>query len=69
VETFKDRLKDLYEEKGLMIRKLAEQLEIGHSNIVRREHGKQEPTASSIIRLAVFFYVTAGYLLGFRKLI
>ena len=52
-----------------MIRKLAEQLEIGHSNIVRREHGKQEPTASSIIRLAVFFYVTAGYLLGFRKLI
>ena len=64
MEAFKDRLKDLREEKELSQSKLAILLDIGQGNVSRWENGTQEPTASNIIKLSRFFGVTTDYLLG-----
>ena len=67
MDAFKERLKDLREEKELSQRELAKKLAIGHTSIARWERGDVEPNASSIIMLALFFDVTAGYLLGLEN--
>jgi len=64
METFKDRLKDLREEKGLSRRELARQIGMGSPNIGLWEKGIQEPAASTVVKLARFFGVTTDYLLG-----
>ena len=64
MESFGGRLKELRQERKLSVRQLAAELDMRHANISRWENGKQEPTATNIIKLAKFFEVTAGYLLG-----
>jgi len=64
VEAFKDRLKDLREEKELTQVELAEGIGTKHSSISRWERGLQEPSLSYIIKLSRFFGVTTDYLLG-----
>ena len=61
---FNEKLKELRLEKGLSQKKLALILECNQSMITRWEKGECEPTESVIRRAAIFFDVSADYLLG-----
>lgn len=61
---FKERLKELRQQKNLSQMQLALKLNISQSAIAKWELGKTEPTASAIITLAKFFNETTDYLLG-----
>ena len=61
---FKERLKDLRQQKKLSQMQLAIKLNLSQSAIAKWELGKTEPTASAIIALAKFFNETTDYLLG-----
>ena len=64
---FKDRLKELRENKGISQMQLAIKLNISQSAIAKWELGKTEPTASAIILLAKFFSETTDYILGLEE--
>lgn len=49
---------------GLSQKKLALELGYAQSTICDRENGAIEPSASAVKKLAVYFDVTADYLLG-----
>ena len=64
---FKERLKELRQQKNLSQMQLALKLNISQSAIAKWELGKTEPTASAIITLAKFFNETTDYLLGVEE--
>ncbi len=61
---FGERLKQLRKDAGIGQNQLAEQLQLSNASISYWETGKQSPTAEAVFRLAVFFGVSADYLLG-----
>ncbi len=58
------QIKELRQERGLTQAELAKAINTSQRNIGRWENGENEPTASFISRLAIFFGVSADYLLG-----
>jgi len=67
IQVFAKRLKDLRNNKGLSARQLALQTGLSKFAITSWESCTRWPTAESIYKLAVFFSVTAGYLLGLEN--
>lgn len=63
-KTFAERLRDLRIEKGVGQNKLAADLGLSNASISYWENGKQEPSASAIVKLASYFEVPTDYLLG-----
>lgn len=61
---FGERLKALRLEKEIGQNKLADDLGISNASISYWENGKQEPTASALFKLAVYFDVSVDYILG-----
>lgn len=61
---FAERLKALRQEKGFGQNYLAEKLQIANASISYWENCKQEPSATAIVKLALFFGVSTDYLLG-----
>ena len=61
---FKQRLKDLREQKELTQVKLAKVLNMTSSTISKYERGDLEPNNDTIIKIADFFNVSVDYLLG-----
>lgn len=61
---FGERLKELRIEKGVGQNKLAKDLGLSNASISYWENGKQEPSASAVYKLALYFGVSADYLLG-----
>lgn len=61
---FGEKLRELRKEKGLTQKKLAFYLDCDQSMITRWEKNECEPTESAIRRTAIFFDVSADYLLG-----
>lgn len=61
---FKQRLKELREEKGLSIEGLAKAVNVSAACISRWENGLRIPNIDSIILLCEFFKVSADYLIG-----
>ena len=61
---FGKRLKELRKEKGLSQKALAQQLGCNQSMICFWENEVYEPTESMIRKTALFFEVSADYLLG-----
>lgn len=59
-----EKIKELRTEKGLTQKELSKALGIGQSTISEWEKGIYEPTASAIKVLAIYFDVSADYLLG-----
>lgn len=51
-------------EKGIGQNLLAKELELSNASISYWETGKQEPCAAAIFKLALYFDVSADYLLG-----
>ena len=61
---FGERLKELRKEKGLSQKALAQHLGCNQSMICFWENQVNEPTESAIKRAALFFDVSANYLIG-----
>ena len=57
-------IKLLREERGIMQKKMAQDLGIGLSTLSQYETGKREPDISTIIKIADYFNVSTDYLLG-----
>lgn len=64
MKNFGERLKELRKEKGITQQALAKQLDCNQSMISFWENGINEPTESAIRKAALFFEVSADYLLG-----
>lgn len=59
-----ERLKYLRNEKGIGQNLLAKELGVSNASISYWETGKQEPSAEAIYKIAIYFGVSADYLLG-----
>lgn len=67
VNIFADRLKDLRRQFKIGQNELASKLQLSNASISYWENGKQEPSASALYKLAVFFGVSVDYLLGLEN--
>ena len=63
-DNFQTRLKELRLENNLSQPKLAEKIGVTQKAIDFWEKGINEPKVSYVIKLAIFFGVSADYLLG-----
>ena len=66
MEILSERLRDLRNEKRISLAKLAEQVNVSPSVVFYWEKGG-EPTASNLKKLALFFDVSADYLIGLEN--
>ncbi|MBE5752928.1 MAG: helix-turn-helix transcriptional regulator [Clostridiales bacterium] len=64
MKIFAERLKELRNEKGLSIKDLSTETQIGVASICRWENCKADVKGSQLVVLAKYFDVTADYLLG-----
>lgn len=64
MKVFSERLKELRQEKNLSTIKLAKALDTSDATISRWENDKMEPSISNLKNIALFFKVTADYLIG-----
>lgn len=58
------RIKELREEQNFTQQQIAQAIGGTQSNIAKWEKGIVQPTADAIIKLSIFFNVSADYLLG-----
>lgn len=58
------RLRDLRKEKGVSMKELAKEIEVTDAAVSNWENGINEPKLTYIVRLCLFFGVSADYLLG-----
>lgn len=61
---FSQRLRELRQEKGLSMKQLAKELGTTDAAISNWENGINEPKISYLKSIAVYFNVTADYLIG-----
>lgn len=62
--SFSERLKNLRNDKGLLQRELAEQLNLSRVAVTQYENGNRSPDQETLKKLANFFNVTIDFLLG-----
>ena len=62
--SFSERLKELREEKGLSLDKLAKALGLSDTTVCNWENGKHDIKSADLIKVAKFFSVPVEYLLG-----
>ena len=61
---FSERLQDLREDKGLSIKQLAKELNFSDVAISRWERGLRIPNIEVLYKIALYFKVSADYLIG-----
>ena len=64
---FGERLKQLRTEKNIGQNQLAKELGLSNASISYWETGKQLPTIEAVYKIAVYFDVSADYLLGLKE--
>lgn len=64
MEAFKQRLKELREEAGVSMQKLADAVGVSSAAVCKWENGLAEPKVYYIVKLADFFNCSADYILG-----
>ena len=64
IKVFSGRLRELRLEKGMSTIKLGKELGFSDATISRWENGLIHPGISSLYKIAKYFNVTAGYLIG-----
>lgn len=64
---FSERLKKLRVERKVTQRQLGKHLDFGATAIVNYESGRNEPAIDTLIKLAEYFGVSVGYLIGSEK--
>ena len=62
--TFSEKLKTLRSQKGLTLKSVAEQLNIGLMAYAHYEYGDREPSLEVLKKLCILFDVSADYLIG-----
>lgn len=62
-----NRIKQLRQERGLTLQRVADELGVGNNTISRYETGKREPKLSTWKKLADFFGVSIPYLQGIES--
>ncbi len=67
MKIFAERLKELRKERGLSLEKLAAQIGVTDTAVMKWEQNKCDPTASNVKQIALFFGVTSDYLLGLNE--
>ena len=67
LKEFGEKLKYLRKEAGIGQNQLAEYLNISNASVSYWETGKQIPSAEAIYKIAVFFNISADYLLGIKE--
>lgn len=60
---FKDRLRQLREDRGITQKQCAEELSVSYDNYNKWENGSS-PNFDTLVKIANFFNVTIDYLLG-----
>jgi len=65
---FSERLKELRKERGLTKAELARELEVKNQNVIDWESGKCGTNIPTLIKIAAFFNVTVGQLVGSEHL-
>ena len=61
---FRERFKELRKQEGLSYMKMEEILGISRSTICRWEKGQTDIKSEELYKVAKFFSVSAGYLIG-----
>jgi len=64
ISKFSERLKDLRQEKEISYVRLAKETGISQNAFAHWEKERRVPNANAIITLALYFGVTADYILG-----
>lgn len=67
MKIFCERLKDLRTEQNLTTIQLAKELGVGDSTISRWENGLRIPNIDNLYNIALFFKVSADYLIGLEN--
>ena len=67
MEKLHEKIKLLRENAGISQCRLAKELEVNQANISRWESGQQLPDINGLHKLAVYFDVSADYLLGLES--
>lgn len=61
---FGERLKELMSERNMTARSLSSATKIPHGTITQWTRGETMPNSKSLIKLCVFFKISADWLLG-----
>ena len=67
MSVFSERFKELRQEKGLSTKQLGDKLGVKNSTITRWENNLRIPNIESLYNIAVFFNVSADYLIGLEN--
>lgn len=64
MDTFRERLKELIQERNLTIKKLSEETKIPRTTLNNYTLNLRTPKIDVLVTLAVYFKVSVDYLLG-----
>lgn len=67
MDIFAERLKQLREDNNLTLVELAKAIGVSHVAILRWENKQRIPSIESLKALAIYFNVSADYLLGLEN--
>ena len=62
-----NRIRELRKAKGITLKQLGEELGVAESTVSHYETGRRQLDNETLVRLAEFFDVPAGYILGFEE--
>ena len=62
-----NRIRELRKAKGITLKQLGEELGVAESTVSHYETGRRQLDNETLFRLAEFFDVPAGYILGFEE--
>ena len=66
IEIFSERLKELRKERNISAKQLAKAINISDAAIIRWENKQRIPSMENIYKIAIYFGVSADYLLGLK---
>lgn len=61
-----ERLRKLREHKGMTMKAIAQELGISYTTYIHYEKNENEPNNETLVKIAVFYDVSADYLLGIK---
>ena len=64
MQVFGERLRELRAEQNLSAKKLGEIINVSDATIIRWENDKMNPTIDDLYNIAIYFKVSADYLIG-----
>lgn len=67
MKIFCERLKELRQDKNLTTKQLGKNLQVSDSTITRWENGLRVPSIDNLYNIAVYFNVSADFLLGLEN--